>query len=56
MSVLICTRNRARKAQRAAVSVLVNSYTDFELIVVDQSTDSATRDAMATIGAAAGAD
>ena len=49
LSVLICTRNRARKAQRAAVSVLVNSYTDFELIVVDQSTDNATREAIAAI-------
>ena len=37
------------KAQRAAVSVLVNSYTDFELIVVDQSTDNATREAIAAI-------
>ena len=49
MSVLICTRNRARKAQRAAISVLVNSYTDFELIVVDQSTDNATHEAIAAI-------
>lgn len=49
LSVLVCTRNRARKAERAAVSVLANSYTNFELIVVDQSTDDATREAMAAI-------
>ncbi len=49
LSVLVCTRNRARKVERAVVSVLANSYTDFELIVVDQSTDNATRDAMAAI-------
>jgi glycosyltransferase involved in cell wall biosynthesis len=47
LSVLICTRNRAQKAQRAAASVLANSFTDFELIVVDQSTDTATREAVA---------
>jgi glycosyltransferase involved in cell wall biosynthesis len=45
--VLICTRNRALKAQRAAASVLANSFGEFELIVVDQSTDTATREAMA---------
>jgi glycosyltransferase involved in cell wall biosynthesis len=50
LSVLVCTRNRARKAERAAVSVLANSYTDFELIVVDQSTDNATREAIAAVG------
>jgi glycosyltransferase involved in cell wall biosynthesis len=49
LSVLICTRNRAEKAQRAAASVLANSFADFELIVVDQSTDAATREAVAAI-------
>src|ERR1700754_4023173 len=49
LSVLICTRNRARKAQRAVAGVLANSHTDFELIVVDQSTDSATREAIAAV-------
>jgi glycosyltransferase involved in cell wall biosynthesis len=39
LSVLICTRNRADKLKRAVDSVLANSFTDFELIVVDQSTD-----------------
>lgn len=49
ISVLLCTRNRAGKAQRAAASILANSYTDFELIVVDQSTDDATRRALAAV-------
>jgi glycosyltransferase involved in cell wall biosynthesis len=49
LSVLICTRNRAQKAQRAVTSVLANSFRGFELIVVDQSTDNATREAVAAI-------
>lgn len=48
-SVLICTRNRPAKLKRAVASVLANTFSDFELIVVDQSTDSATRDALALI-------
>lgn len=49
LSVLICTRNRADKLKRAVESVLANSFGDFELIVVDQSTDRATEDALAAI-------
>ena len=49
LSVLICTRNRADKLKRAVDSVLANSFTDFELIVVDQSTDGRTAAALATI-------
>jgi glycosyltransferase involved in cell wall biosynthesis len=49
LSVLVCTRNRAQKAQRAVASVLANSFTDFELVVVDQSTGNATRAAGAGI-------
>ena len=49
LSVLICTRNRADKLRRAVDSVLANSFTDFELIVVDQSTDGKTAAALATI-------
>ncbi|MGD9885466.1 MAG: glycosyltransferase family A protein, partial [Reyranella sp.] len=41
--MLICTRNRPLKLRRAVESVLANTFTDFELIVVDQSTDGATR-------------
>ena len=39
VSVLLCTRNRPQKLERAVGSILANSYGDFELIVVDQSTD-----------------
>ena len=39
LSVLVCTRNRADKLQRAVDAILANSFTDFELIVVDQSTN-----------------
>lgn len=47
--MLVCTRNRPLKAQRAVASVLVNSFADFELIVVDQSTDNSTREAISAI-------
>ena len=49
LSVLICTRNRADKLKRAVDSVLANSFTNYELIVVDQSTDGRTAAALATI-------
>lgn len=49
LSALICTRNRPAKLRRAVDSVLANSFRDFELIVVDQSTDGATREALATV-------
>jgi glycosyltransferase involved in cell wall biosynthesis len=49
LSVLICTRNRAEKLKRAVDSVLANSFTNYELIVVDQSTDGRTAAALATI-------
>lgn len=42
LSVLLCTRNRPEKARRALDSILGNSFEDFELIVVDQSTDKKT--------------
>jgi glycosyltransferase involved in cell wall biosynthesis len=46
LSVVICTRNRPEKLTRAVASVLANSFADFELIVVDQSTDRRSADAM----------
>ena len=49
LSVLICTRNRADKLKRAVDSVLANSFTNYELIVVDQSTDGRTAAALAMI-------
>lgn len=49
LSVLICTRNRADKLKRAVESVLANGFTDYELIVVDQSTDGRTKAALGQI-------
>jgi glycosyltransferase involved in cell wall biosynthesis len=39
LSVLVCTRNRANKLSRTIASILDNRFADFELIIVDQSTD-----------------
>jgi len=50
LSVLICTRNRPEKLRRAVASVLANSASNFELIVVDQSTDQLSAQVMATFG------
>jgi glycosyltransferase involved in cell wall biosynthesis len=47
LSVAICTRIRADKLKRAVDSVLANSFADFELFVVDQSTDGKTAAALA---------
>jgi glycosyltransferase involved in cell wall biosynthesis len=49
LSVMIPTRNRADKVRRAVESILANSFRDFELIVVDQSTDRSTEQALAAI-------
>jgi len=49
LSVMIPTRNRADKVRRAVESILANSFRDFELIVVDQSTDRSTEQALAGI-------
>jgi glycosyltransferase involved in cell wall biosynthesis len=47
LSVLVCTRNRAEKAVQCVTAILANSCGDFELVVVDQSTDDKTREAIA---------
>lgn len=41
-SVVICTRNRSETINAAVASVLASTYLDFELVVVDQSTNDAT--------------
>ncbi|HEY6979431.1 MAG TPA: glycosyltransferase family 2 protein [Reyranella sp.] len=49
LSVMIPTRNRPDKVKRAVESILANSFRDFELIVVDQSTDRSTERALTAI-------
>src|SRR5579859_5651843 len=44
LSVVICTRNRPDLIGNAVASVLANTYADFDLLVVDQSTDARTGD------------
>jgi glycosyltransferase involved in cell wall biosynthesis len=48
LSVAICTRNRRAKLRRAVASILANSFSDFELIVVDQSTDARCNQGLTT--------
>lgn len=43
VSVVICTRNRETQIPAAIESVLANQHSNFELIVVDQSTNDLTR-------------
>jgi glycosyltransferase involved in cell wall biosynthesis len=42
LSVVICTRNRPDLIGNAVSSVLANTYPDFDVLVVDQSTDDRT--------------
>jgi glycosyltransferase involved in cell wall biosynthesis len=42
LSVLLCTRNRGEKIRNAVDSILANSFSDYELIIVDQSSDGRT--------------
>lgn len=46
ISAVICTRNRPDMIERAVHSVLENEDASFELIVIDQSSDDATRQAI----------
>ena len=43
LSVVIPTRNRPAMVKRCVDSILTNSFEEFELIVVDQSTDRQTQ-------------
>src|SRR4051812_35714488 len=49
VDVVICTRNRHDKIATAVSCVLQNDYPSFRLTVIDQSTSSATGDALASI-------
>jgi GT2 family glycosyltransferase len=46
ITVVICTRNRGATVVRAVRTVLLNDYPCFEVIVVDQSDDESTREAL----------
>lgn len=46
VSVIVCTRNRGDNALTAARAILASEYSDFELLIMDQSDDDATRRAL----------
>jgi Predicted glycosyltransferases len=50
IAALVCTRNRGESALSAVRSILDNDHPDFEVIVVDQSTDERTRHALSSFG------
>ena len=49
VSVIVCTRNRPTSVGRCVRSVLSSDYANFELLVVDQSDDSATANQLAPL-------
>ena len=49
VSVIICTRNRSDNVLPAAQSVLRGDYTDLELLIMDQSDDNSTADAVMSL-------
>ncbi len=51
VSVVMCTVNRPDLIGQAVASVLANEHDSFELVVVDQSATSATRDVIAALPA-----
>jgi glycosyltransferase involved in cell wall biosynthesis len=46
VSALVCTRDRGRFVVDTVLSILANTHPNFELVVVDQSGDSETADAL----------
>jgi GT2 family glycosyltransferase len=51
VSAVICTRNRPDTIRQAVESVLANDHPSFDVVVVDQSTTTATRDLLAPLAA-----
>jgi hypothetical protein len=49
ITTIICTRNRGASAAETVQSILANDHPSFELIVVDQSTNSETADALQAV-------
>jgi GT2 family glycosyltransferase len=47
VSVVICTRNRGSEIVRTIESIIANDFTEFELIIIDQSTTNDTQVAVA---------
>ncbi len=47
VSAVICTRNRGDSILSAVKSLLANTYPDFELVIIDQSSDDRTARALA---------
>lgn len=46
VTTLVCTRNRGRSVSDAVSSILGNTHPNFELVVIDQSTNDETADAL----------
>jgi len=49
ITVLICTRNRGDSIQATIMSILDNTHTRFELLIVDQSTNTCTAQAVGAL-------
>lgn len=52
ITVILCTRGRPKGTVQAIQSILAGSWSDFDLLVVDQSAGPETREAVAAIAAA----
>ena len=48
VTVVLCTRDRGRSIVATIASILDSDHANFELLIVDQSSSSATADAIAT--------
>lgn len=51
ISVVVCTRNRGVSAVETVISILANTHPSFELILIDQSTNVETEQALEQFGA-----